>query len=112
MTERMRSISYLLYGLFSAIVSKNTIKTPEVIFHNRKCARYGFLRHSYQRSICMLVFLLVIENRVVLCPSLLLFFAHAHIVLLTTQKSCQAEKKFHNTSSAANQRMRTIIAIS
>ena len=33
MTERTRLISYLLYGLFSAILRKNTIKTPEVIFH-------------------------------------------------------------------------------
>ena len=32
MTERIR-LSYLLYGLFSAILKKNAIKTPEVIFH-------------------------------------------------------------------------------
>ena len=35
MTERTRLRSYLLYGLFSAILEKNTIKTPEVIFLNR-----------------------------------------------------------------------------
>ena len=35
MIERTRLISYLLYGLFSAILSKNTIKTPKVIFHIR-----------------------------------------------------------------------------
>ena len=35
MTERTRLISYLLYGLFSAILKKNTIKAPEVIFHIR-----------------------------------------------------------------------------
>ena len=35
MTERTRLISYLLYGPFSAILKKNTIKTPEVIFHIR-----------------------------------------------------------------------------
>ena len=33
MTERTRLISYLLYGPFSAILKKNTIETPEVIFH-------------------------------------------------------------------------------
>ena len=33
MTERTKLISYLLYGLFSAILKRNTIKTPEVIFH-------------------------------------------------------------------------------
>ena len=35
MTERKRLISYLLYGLFNANLKKNTIKTPEVIFHIR-----------------------------------------------------------------------------
>ena len=35
MTERTRLISYLLCGLFSAILKNNTIKTPEVIFHIR-----------------------------------------------------------------------------
>ena len=35
MTERTRLISYLLYGLFSAILKKNTIKTPEATFHIR-----------------------------------------------------------------------------
>ena len=35
MTERTRLLSYLLYGLFSAILKKNTIKTPEAIFHSR-----------------------------------------------------------------------------
>ena len=62
----------------------------------------------------MLVFLSVIENIVVLAV-----FAHAHIVLLTTQKSRRAEKKFHNAwslqennaRSAANQSARTIVAI-
>ena len=35
MTERARLISHLLYGLFSAILKKNTLKTPEAIFHIR-----------------------------------------------------------------------------
>ena len=34
-TELARLISYLLYGLFSVILKKNTTKTPEVIFHIR-----------------------------------------------------------------------------
>ena len=46
-------------------------------------------------------------------------FAHAHIVLLTTQKSRRAVRKFHNARSlqennalsAANQSARTIVAI-
>ena len=37
MTERTRLISYLLYGLFSAILKKNTIKTLEATFHIRLC---------------------------------------------------------------------------
>ena len=67
----------------------------------------------------MLVFLSVIENIVVLCLSFLVFFAHAHVVLLKTQKSRRAEEKFHNARSlqennarsAANQSARTIAAI-
>ena len=66
----------------------------------------------------MLVFLSVIENIVVLCPSFLLFLPHAHIVLLKPQKSRRAEKKIHNArslqennaGSAANQSSRTIVA--
>ena len=46
-------------------------------------------------------------------------FAHALVVLLTTQKGHRAEKKFHNAwslqenndRSAANQSVRTIVAI-
>jgi len=36
MTERTKLISYLFYGLFSVILKKNAIKTPEVIFHIRR----------------------------------------------------------------------------
>ena len=39
MTERTRLISYLLYGLFSVILEKSTIRTPEVIFHIRLGAK-------------------------------------------------------------------------
>ena len=42
------------------------------------------------------MFLSVLENIVVLCPSFdfSVVFAHAHIVLLTTQKSHRAQKNF------------------
>ena len=117
MTERTRLISYLLYGFFSVILKKNTIKTPEVIFHTH--LRALRLRRSYLKSIRTLVFLSVIENVVELCPSFFGVFAHAHVVLLTTQKSRRAEKNFHNARSlqennarsAANQSARTIVAI-
>ena len=96
MTERTRLISYLLYGLFS--VKKNTIKTPEVIFLIRLRAlrlssslilrKYLNASHSfgYWKYSCTLSIFPVV-------------FAHAHVVLLTTQKSRRAEKKFHNARS-------------
>ena len=68
----------------------------------------------------MLVFLSVIENIVMLYFVIFfVVFAHAHVVLLTTQKSRPAEKKFHNARSlqennarsAANQSARTIVAV-
>ena len=118
MTERTRLISYLLYGLFSAILKKNTIKTPDVIFLNR----LRMLRLSSSlilKKYLNLVFLSVIENIVVLLSLFSVVFAHAHVVLLTTQKSRRAEKKFHNARSlqennarsAANQSAHTIVAI-
>ena len=66
----------------------------------------------------MQVFLSVIDNIVVLCPSFVVF-AHVHVVLLTTQKSRRAEEKIHNARSlqennarsAANQSACTIVAI-
>ena len=61
---RTRLISYLLYGLFSAFLKKNTIRTPEVIFHVR--LRAPWLSSSLiLKCFCMLVFLSVIENIVV-----------------------------------------------
>ena len=64
------------------------------------------------------MFLSVLENIVVLCPSFdfSVVFAHVHVVLLPTQKSRQAEKKIHivqslnenNARSAANQSAHTI----
>ena len=67
----------------------------------------------------MLVFLSVIENIVVLLSIFSVVFAHARVVLPTTQKSRRAEKKIHNarslqennTRSAVNQSARTIVAI-
>ena len=64
MTERTRLISYLLYGLFSAFLKKNTIRKPEVIFHI--LLRAPWLSSSLMlKCFCMLVFLSVIENIVV-----------------------------------------------
>ena len=64
MTERMGLISYLLYGLFSAILKKNTIKTTEIIFHIH-------LRALWLSSSLMLKKWLYVS--VVLCPFFLLF---------------------------------------
>ena len=108
MTERTRLISYLLYGLFSAFL-KNTIRTPEVIFHIRLRAPWLF-SSLILKCFCMLVFLSVIENIVV--PSFdhlfLLFSPTRSLLLLATQKS---REKFHNAHSAANQSGLTIVAI-
>ena len=92
MTERTRLISYLLYGLFSAILKKNTMKTREVIFHIRlralrlssslilKKYLYASFSLSYWKYSCTLSIFSVV-------------FVHAHIVLLTTQKSRWTAKK-------------------
>ena len=100
------------------ILKKNSIKTPEVIFHIRLrdlrlsssliLKKYLYARFSFsywKYSSTLSIFSVV--------------FAHAHVVLLTTQKSRWTEKKFHNARSlqennarlAANQRARTIVAI-
>ena len=57
----MRLISYLLYGLFSAFLKKNKIRTPEVIFHIRLGAPW-LSSSLILKCFCMLVFLSVIEN--------------------------------------------------
>ena len=64
MTERTRLISYLLYGLFCSFLKKNTIRTPEVIFHIRLGAPW-LSSLLILKCFCMLVFLSVIENIVV-----------------------------------------------
>ena len=66
----------------------------------------------------MLVFLSGIEKIVVPLSIFSLVFAHAYVVLPTTQKSRRAEKKIimpghykkNNARSAANQSARTIVA--
>ena len=118
MTERTRLISYSLYGLFTAFLEKNTIKTPGVIFHiGLRALRlsswlilkkylYASFSFSYLKYSCTLSIFSVV-------------FDHAHVVLLTTQRSRKAEKKFpnarslqeNNARSAANQSARTIVAI-
>ena len=119
MTERTRLISYLLYGLFSAILKKNTIKTQEVIFHIRlralwlslslilKKYLYASFSFNYWKYSCTLSIFFVVV-------------AHALVALLKTQKSSWAEKKkIHNARSlqennarlAANQSARTIVAV-
>ena len=62
--DQTEEVNYLLYGLFSAFLKKNTIRTPEVIFQN--CLRVPWLSSSLiLKCFCMLVFLSVIENIVV-----------------------------------------------
>ena len=97
-TSRPRLISYLLYGLSSAILKKNTIKTPEVIFPIRlgalwlssslilKKYLYASFSFSYLKYSCTL-------------SSFLLFSPTRSQLLLTTQKSRGAEKKFDNAWS-------------
>ena len=118
MTERTRLISYLLYGYFSAILKRDTIKTPEVISPIRlRALRLSssltlkkYLYASFSFSHWKYSFTLSIFSVV---------FARAHVVLLTTQKRRRAEKIIHNARSlqennvrsAANQSARTIVAI-
>ena len=67
MTEWTRLISYLLYGLFSAInITKTPIKTLEVIFRLRTLRLSSSL---ILKKYLYASFLSVIENIVVLCPS-------------------------------------------
>ena len=97
-TSRPRLIGCLLYGLFSTILKKNTIKTSEVIFHIRlralwfssslilKKYLYASFSFSYWKYSCTLYILFVV-------------FAHALVALLKTQKSRWAEKNIHNARS-------------
>ena len=113
MTERTRLISYLIYGIFSAILNKNTERNFP---HPLARTTAFFVAHTKEVCVCLFNFLSVIENIVVLFS---VVFAHAHVVLLTTQKSRRARQKIHNARSlhennarsAANQSARTIVAI-
>ena len=118
MNEWTRLISYLLYGLFSAILEKNTIKKLEVIFHIRLLA----LRLSLS---------LILKKYLYVCFSFsywkysctlsIFFVVFAHVVVAFTHNSNEpsSREKFHNSRSlqennarsAANQRARTIVAI-
>ena len=92
MTERTRLISYLLYGLFSAILKKNTVKTPEVIF----LIRLRALRLSSSlilKKYLMLVFLSVIENIVVPLSIFSVVFAHAHVCFTHNLKEPSSPEK-------------------
>ena len=92
MTERTRLISYLLYGLFSAILKKNTIKKPEVIFHIRLRALWLSLSLILKKYL----YASFSFNYWKYSSSLSIFFvvvAHALVALLKTQQSRWAEKK-------------------
>ena len=91
MTERTRLIGYLLYGLFSAFL-KNTIRTPEVIFHIR--LRAPWLSSSLiLKCFCTLVFLSVIEN-IVVPPFDYLFCCFRQINMLVVFTRNSTEKSF------------------
>ena len=96
MTERTSLISYLLYGLFSAILKKNAIKTPKVIFYIRLralwlassllilnkylCTSFSF---SYWKYSCTLsIFLVVFAHAIV-------DFTHAQL-----KKADESRKSF------------------
>ena len=104
-------------AFLALFLKKNTVKTPEEIFHIRlrmlrlssslilKKYLYASFSFSYWKYSCTLSIFSVV-------------FAHAHVVLITTQKSRKAEKKFKNSRSlqknarsAAIQSARTIVAI-
>ena len=109
MSERTRLISYLFYGLFSAFLKKNTIRTPEVIFHIRLCVPW-LSSSLILKCFCMLVFLSVIEN-IVVPPFDRLFCCF--------RPRARCQEKFHNAQSlqennahsAANQSGRIIVAV-
>ena len=89
-----RLISYLLYGLFSAILKKNTIKTREVIFHIHLSTlwlssslilkRYLYVSFSFSfwKCSCTLSTFFVV-------------FAYMLVAFTHNSKSCQAEQNFH-----------------
>ena len=93
MTEWMRLISYLLYGLSSTILKKNTIKPPEVIFHI--CLRALWLSSSpIRKQYLYASFLSVIENLVVLCPSFCCFRARDRSFFSQLKRAVEPGKFF------------------
>ena len=89
----MRLISYLLYGLSSTILKKNTIKPPEVIFHI--CLRALWLSSSLIRKQYLYAsFLSVIENLVVFCPSFCCFRPRAHSFFSQLKRAVEPRKIF------------------
>ena len=121
MTKRTRLISYLLHRLnSSALVKKNTRKTPEVIFHIRFCTLamalffahtkevnlYASFSSSYWKFSCYLS----------------VFVVSIHELIASTHNLKDwhwAEKNFHNARSlqennarpAASKSVHTIVAI-
>ena len=118
MTEWTRLISYFLYDLFSAILKKNTIKTPEVIFH----IRLPMLRLSSSvilKKYLYASFFSVIENVAIIS---FLLFSPTHTQFYSQlNRAIEPRKKFHyarplqentgNTRSAANQSTHIIIRV-
>ena len=93
MTEWMRLISYLLYGLSSTVLKKNTIKPPEVIFHI--CLRALWLSSSLIRKQYLYAsFLSVIENLVVFCPSFCCFRPRARSFFSQLKRAVEPRKIF------------------
>ena len=84
MTERMRLISYLLYGLFSAIqeYNKNT-GSP----HPLARARDLFVAHTKEVSV-------VIEHTVERCPYFLLFRPRARSVYSKLKRAVEPRRIF------------------
>ena len=104
-----------IIGLFSAFLKKNTIRTPEVIFHIRLHAPW-LSSSLILTCFCMLVFLSVIENIVVppfdhlFCcfrPRTRCFYSQLKRAEFHNARSLQE----NNAHSAANQSGRTIVAI-
>ena len=78
MSERTRLISYLLYGVFSAILKKNRIKNTGSNFQHPLARPVAlFVAHTKEVSVyflyIILYFLSVIEKIVTFCRYFLLF---------------------------------------
>ena len=94
MTERTRLISYLLYGLFSAILKKNTMKRPGAIFHISLRVLWLSSSLILKKYEARPVFLSVIENIVVLFHLFFVVFAHALVALTYNSKEPSSRESF------------------